>query len=69
MRRKGVNKQIGTMATNITEKLLKIFGLLSKASARKKVYSQRARQAGRSEVGHLLRAMSASDYAKETKDA
>lgn len=49
------------MPANITAKLLKTFGLLSKASARKLVYSQRAGQTGRPEVGHLLRVIAASE--------
>ncbi len=45
----------------LREKLIKTFGLLSKASARKKVYSQKARQEGRQEVSHLLRVISESE--------
>ena len=49
------------MQSDIFEKLLRTFGLLSKASARKKVYSQKARQENRPEASHLLRAISESE--------
>lgn len=49
------------MPTNIREKLLKTFGLLSRAAARKKVYSQKAGQEGRQIASHLLRAISDSE--------
>ena len=49
------------MQSNIIEKLIRTFGLLSKAAARKKVYSQKARQENRQEVSHLLRAISRSE--------
>ena len=49
------------MASNIIEKLIRTFGLLSKASARKKIYSQKARLEGHHETSHLLRAISASE--------
>lgn len=49
------------MQSDIFEKLIRIFGLLSKAAARKKVYSQKARQENRQEVSHLLRAISNSE--------
>jgi len=49
------------MSSNLIEKLIKTFGLLSKASARKTVYSQKARQEENQEVSHLLRTISKSE--------
>ena len=48
------------MKTHI-EKLMRAFALLSKASARKKVYSQKAKQENNHETSHLLRAISESE--------
>jgi len=45
----------------LKEKVLNTFSLLFKASARKKVYAQKARREGRQEVSHLLRAMAQSE--------
>jgi len=47
--------------SHIEEKLLTTIGLLQRASARKKIYSQKAKKEGREEVGLLLRAISASE--------
>jgi rubrerythrin len=49
------------MPANMKEKLLKFFGVLSKASARKKIYSQKARQEDRPLASHLLRVISESE--------
>ena len=49
------------MSAKIIEILIKTFGLLSKASARKKVYAQKARQENCQEVSHLLRVISESE--------
>ncbi len=43
------------------EKLIRAFGLLSRAAARKKFYAQKAKLAGRPELSHLLRAMAESE--------
>lgn len=49
------------MTNNIRERLIRVFGLLSKASARKKVYSLKAGQEKREDVSHVLRAISESE--------
>lgn len=49
------------MQSHLEEKLLTTIGILLRASARKKIYSQRAKKEGREEVGLLLRAISASE--------
>jgi len=49
------------MTKHICERLIRAFGLLSKASARKKVYSLKAGQDKRKDVSHLLRAISESE--------
>lgn len=49
------------MTTNIEKILVSAFSLLSKASARKRVYSQKAEQEDREDIGHLLRAISESE--------
>lgn len=43
------------------EQLLQIFALISKSSARKKVYSQKARLEGRDDLSLLLRAIAESE--------
>ncbi len=53
--------KVSIMPTNMREKLINTFGLVSRASARKKVYAQKARQEGRNDVSHILRAISASE--------
>lgn len=45
----------------MNERLLKAFGLASRASARKKVYGARAAAKGRKGLARLLRAMAASE--------
>lgn len=49
------------MTTNIEKILISAFSLLSKASARKKVYSQKAIKEGREDLSHLLRTISESE--------
>ena len=49
------------MTPNIENILVSVFGLLSKASARKKVYSQKAKKDGREDLSHLLRTISESE--------
>ena len=49
------------MKNNIEEMLLRTFGLLSKASARKKTYAKKAVRDGRKGVGHLIRAITESE--------
>ncbi len=49
------------MSKLLLEKLIRVFGLLSKASARKKIYAQKARQEKRQENSRLLRAISKSE--------
>jgi rubrerythrin len=50
-----------TLENGITASMLQAYGLLSKSSARKKVYSQKAMQEGRTDAGLLLRAISKSE--------
>ena len=47
--------------TKKDHKLAQAFAQLSKAAARKKVYSRKASKEGRPEIAHFLRAMSASE--------
>ena len=47
--------------TKTNRSLAQAFALLSKAAARKKVYSRKAAKDGRPETAHFLRAMSASE--------
>lgn len=49
------------MQSHIKEKLLTTLGILKRASARKRIYSQKARKEGREEVALLLRTISASE--------
>lgn len=49
------------MHQDIEETLLQVVGLVSKASARKALYAQKAKQEGRSDVGHLLRVIAESE--------
>ena len=49
------------MQKDLEEKLLRTFGLLSKAAARKKIYAKKAVREGREGVGHLIRAISESE--------
>ena len=49
------------MQKNMEEMLLKTFGLLSKAAARKKIYAKKAVREGREGVGHLIRAITESE--------
>jgi len=49
------------MTPNIEKILISAFSLLSKASARKKVYSQKAIKEGREDLSHLLRTISESE--------
>lgn len=49
------------MTSNIEKILNLAFSLLSKASARKKVYSLKALQEGRGDLSHLLRTISESE--------
>lgn len=49
------------MPTNIEEMLLRTFGLLAKAAARKKIYAKKAVRDGREGVGHLIRAITESE--------
>ena len=49
------------MQNDLEEKLLRTFGLLSKAAARKKIYAKKAVREGREGVGHLIRAISESE--------
>lgn len=49
------------MTSNIEEILNSAFSLLSKASARKKVYSLKALREGREDLSHLLRTISESE--------
>ena len=49
------------MTPTLEKMLLSAFGLLTKASARKKVYSQKALQEGRVDVSHLLQAIARSE--------
>lgn len=49
------------MPNKIEEMLLRTFGLLSKAAARKKIYGKKAVKDGRAGVGHLIRAITESE--------
>ena len=49
------------MKNNIEEMLLRTFGLLSKAAARKRIYAKKAIKEGRQGVGHLIRAITESE--------
>ncbi len=49
------------MPHNIEEMLLRTFGLLTKAAARKKIYGKKAVKDGREGVGHLIRAITESE--------
>lgn len=49
------------MKENIEEMLLRTFGMLSKAAARKKIYAKKAVREGREGVGHLIRAITESE--------
>ena len=49
------------MTPNIEKILISAFSLLSKASARKKVYSLKAIKEGREDLSHLLRTISESE--------
>jgi len=49
------------MQDNIEEMLLRTFGLLSKAAARKKIYAKKAAREGREGAGHLIRAIAESE--------
>lgn len=49
------------MKENIEEMLLRTFGMLSKAAARKKIYAKKAVKEGREGVGHLIRAITESE--------
>jgi len=49
------------MTTSIEKILISAFSLLSKASSRKKVYSQKALKEGREDLSHLLRTISESE--------
>jgi rubrerythrin len=49
------------MQNDLEEKLLRTFGLLSKAAARKKIYAKKAVRDGREGVGHLIRAITESE--------
>ena len=49
------------MTPHLEENLTRLFALLSKAAARKKVYARKARLDGRPDLSHLLRAISASE--------
>ncbi|MEN8142336.1 MAG: rubredoxin-like domain-containing protein [Thermodesulfobacteriota bacterium] len=49
------------MSADIEEMLLRTFGLLSKAAARKKIYAKKAVREGREGLGHLIRAISESE--------
>ncbi len=49
------------MLTNMEEKMLRTFGLLSRAAARKKIYAKKAVREGRNELGHLIRAITESE--------
>ena len=49
------------MTTSIEKILISAFSLLSKASSRKKVYSQKALKEGREDLNHLLRTISESE--------
>jgi rubrerythrin len=49
------------MTPDLEEHLTKLFALLSKAAARQRVYAKKARQDGRPDLSHLLRAISASE--------
>ena len=49
------------MTSNIEKILISAFSRLSKASARKKVYSQKAIKEGREDLSHLLRTISESE--------
>jgi len=54
-------KKNKNMQSHIEEKLLTTISILQRASARKKIYSQKAKKEGREDVGLLLRAISASE--------
>ncbi|MBU0681710.1 MAG: hypothetical protein KKD73_09830 [Proteobacteria bacterium] len=49
------------MPTMMRKKFLTTFALVSRAAARRKIYAHKARQQGRQEVSHLLRALSDSE--------
>ena len=49
------------MPTDIEKMLLKTFGMLSKAAARKKIYAKKAIREGCEGLSHLLRAISESE--------
>lgn len=49
------------MKNNTEEMLLRTFGLLSKAAARKRIYAKRAAKDERQGVGHLIRAITESE--------
>jgi rubrerythrin len=49
------------MQNTLEEKLLRTFGLLSKAAARKKIYAKKAVREGREGIGHLIRAITESE--------
>ncbi|MCK4785258.1 MAG: rubrerythrin family protein [Desulfobacteraceae bacterium] len=49
------------MKNNIEEMLLRTYGLLTKAAARKTTYAKRAVRDGRKGVGHLIRAITESE--------
>jgi rubrerythrin len=49
------------MTPHLQENLTRLFTLLAKAAARKKIYAQKANRDGRPDLAHLLRAISASE--------
>lgn len=49
------------MQNNVEEMLLRTYGLLAKAAARKKIYGKKAVRDGRAGVGHLIRAITESE--------
>jgi rubrerythrin len=49
------------MRQDLEETLIKTVGLALRASAMKKLYAQKAKQEGRSDVGHLLRVVAESE--------
>lgn len=54
-------KRNRNMQSDIEKNLLTTLGILQRASARKKIYSQKAKKEGRKEIGLLLRAISTSE--------
>ena len=49
------------MLTYLEEMMLRTFGLLSRAAARKKIYAKKAVREGRNGLGHLIRAITESE--------